>query len=120
MYSAQLTSILSMTSAKVSVVLLIKRITQTDNRAWNLSLVLVWIWGIFSFLALAFQCQMPKPWIFVPAQCTTHGYLQYPVIILNIITDAILATGMLPTIWKLNIARDTRVTVMTLFGIRLV
>ena len=80
---------------------------------------MVGVWGIFSFLSLAFQCQLPKLWVFVPSQCNTHGLLQYPVIILNILTDGILATSMLPTIWKLQLRRNIRVTVMLLFGIRL-
>jgi hypothetical protein len=108
-----------MTFAKVSVVLLMKRITQTTNRAWNIVLGLCCLWGVFSFLAFAFQCGIPEPWVFVPSQCTTRGYLQYPVIILNIVTDVILSVGMLPTIWKLKAPFNTRITVMVLFALRL-
>ena len=99
--------------------MLLKRITQIHSNSYKFGLIMVVIWGTFSFLALAFQCQLPEPWVFVPSQCNTHGRLQYPVIILNILTDGVLAMGMLPTIWKLNLGLNIRVTVMILFGIRL-
>jgi len=119
MYTAQILSILSMTSAKVSVVMLFKRIATNANRSFKLGLLMCAMWGVFSFFAVIFQCQLPKPWVFVPSQCSTHGYLQIPVTGLNMLTDAILAMGILPTIWKLKMSQDTRVTVMALFGIRL-
>jgi hypothetical protein len=108
-----------MAFSKISVVMLLKRITQILSDSYKFGLVMVAIWGAFSFLALAFQCQLPEPWVFVPSQCKTHGRLQYPVIILNILTDGVLAMGMLPMIWKLNLSRNIKVTVMILFGIRL-
>jgi hypothetical protein len=118
-YTTQLLSIASMAFSKISIVMLLKRITQILSNSYKFSLAMVAIWGIFSFLSLAFQCQLPTPWVFVPSQCNTRGLLQYPVIILNVLTDAILATSMLPTIWKLQLRRNLRVTVMILFGIRL-
>ena len=118
-YTAQLLSIASMAFSKISVVMLLKRITQILSNSYKIGLGMVVIWGIFSFLAMAFQCQLPKPWTFVPSQCNTHGHLQYPVIILNMLTDGVLGLGMLPTIWKLKLGRSIRVTVIILFGIRL-
>ncbi|TVY20839.1 hypothetical protein LARI1_G002173 [Lachnellula arida] len=118
-YCVHLFSILSMTFAKVSVVLLMKRITLTAERSWGIVLVSCCLWGVFSFLAFAFQCGIPGPWVYVPSQCTTRGKLQYPVIVLNIVTDVILSVGMLPTVWKLRAPLETRVTVMILFALRL-
>ncbi|TVY87234.1 hypothetical protein LAWI1_G008030 [Lachnellula willkommii] len=118
-YCVHLFSILSMTFAKVSVVLLMKRITLTAERSWGIVLVSCCLWGVFSFLAFAFQCGVPDPWVYVPSQCTTRGKLQYPVIVLNIVTDVILSVGMLPTVWKLRAPLETRVTVMILFALRL-
>ncbi|KAG9229524.1 hypothetical protein BJ875DRAFT_192971 [Amylocarpus encephaloides] len=119
-YAAQLLGILSMSFSKVSVVMLLKRIAQSASSRFNFCLVIVIIWGTFSTFAIAFQCQLPKPWVFIPSQCSTQGYLQYVVIALNITTDVILGTAILPTIWRLNVSRNTRVTVMILFGLRLI
>jgi hypothetical protein len=49
-------------------------------------------------------------------QCATHGNMQYPVIIFNVMTDIVLATGILPTVWKLNTSRDARIAVILLFA----
>ncbi|EPE25322.1 hypothetical protein GLAREA_01234 [Glarea lozoyensis ATCC 20868] len=119
-YTSHLLAILSMTFSKISVVMLLKRIAQSVSSRFNFCLIIVTIWGTFSFFAIAFQCQLPNPWMYVPSKCNTKGYLQYPVIGLNILTDILLGTAILPTIWKLNVARATRVTVMVLFGLRLV
>ncbi len=119
MYTAEILGILSMTSAKISVVMLFKRIATTANRSFKFGLSMCVMCGVFSFFAVVFQCQLPKPWVFLPSQCNTHGYLEIPVIILNMVTDAALALGILPTVWKLKMPQDTRVTVMALFGVRL-
>jgi hypothetical protein len=72
-----------------------------------------------SIFLIAFQCQLPQPWVFVPSECTTHGNVWYPVVIFNMATDAMLAMGILPTVWKLNTSRDTRMAVILLFASRL-
>ena len=118
-YCVHLLSILSMTFAKVSVVLLMRRITQATTRIWDIVMGSCCLWGVFSFLAFAFQCGLPKPWVYEPLQCTTRGKLQYPIIVLNIVTDVILSVGMLPSLWKLKAPFETRVTVMILFALRL-
>jgi hypothetical protein len=120
MYAAQLLGVLSMGSAKVSVVMLFRRITPTANRSNYILLACVGSWMIFSILAVAFQCQLPDPWVFVPSECMTHGNVQYPVVILNMVTDTLLATSILPTLWKLKTMRATRIAVMMLFASRLV
>jgi hypothetical protein len=107
MYAAQLISILSMASAKVSVIMLFKKIAPTADRSVKLGLAMRAFWGVFSFFTEALQCQLPKPWVIIPSQCNTHGYLQLPIIVLNIVTDAVLGITILPTIWKLNMPRDT-------------
>jgi hypothetical protein len=80
---------------------------------------MVTFWGVFSLLAVAFQCGLPHPWIFNPTTCATKGAMMYPVIIMNIITDVILGTWILPTLWKLLMDQERRVMVVVLFGSRL-
>jgi hypothetical protein len=82
-----------MVFAKLSMVMLCKRIAPAANGSAKFAIIMCAAWGIFSFFATAFQCQLPKPWVFVPSQCNTHGYLQLPVIVLNVVTDAILGSG---------------------------
>jgi hypothetical protein len=119
MYAAQLLGILSQTAAKVSVVMLFKRIVPA-NVHHHIFLACVGVWSIASIFMIAFQCQLPSPWVFVPSQCTTHGNVQYPYIIVNMVTDIMLATGILPTVWNLNTRRETRIAVIMLFASRFV
>jgi hypothetical protein len=45
--------------------------------------------------------------------------MYYPVIITNIITDILLGTWILPTLWKLLMDQDRRILVIVLFGSRI-
>ena len=77
-------------------------------------------WTIFSVLALAFQCGLPRPWEYTPQRCSNGGAVWYPIIILNLLSDAVLAFLFGPVLWKLNMAKVQRATVASLFGIRIV
>ena len=119
MYTAQILGILSQGAAKVSVVMLFRRIAPAARRTHYIFLACIGFWALISTFMIAFQCQLPDPWVFVPSQCATHGNMQYPVIVFNMMTDIMLATGILPTVWKLNTSRETRVAVILLFASRL-
>ena len=79
---------------------------------------LVLAWLIFSVFALAFQCGTPHPWMYNKHRCAGDGALWYPVIIFNILTDIALSFLFAPTVWKLQMARAQRITVMSLFAVR--
>jgi len=83
------------------------------------TLVAITAWSIFSIFALAFQCPLPHPWIFQPAQCPSHGNLLYPIIIFNALTDIVLALGIVPNVWNLQMIAKDRNLVMILFGLRM-
>ena len=118
MYTAQILGVLSQGAAKVSVVMLFRRLAPAALRAHYIFLACIGFWAFISTFAIAFQCQLPQPCVFIHSQCATHGNLQYPVIIFNMITDIMLSTGILPTVWKLNTSRETRVAVILLFASR--
>jgi hypothetical protein len=71
---------------------------------------------VFAILAQSFQCGGSVE--FKPDQCLS-GSLQYPSIILNIITDAFLSFWMAPQIWKLQSTTKSRVVPIILFGLRI-
>lgn len=119
MYAGELLSITSMASAKTSVVLFSDRVAPRETRPYNVMLGLVGLWSLFAILAIAFQCGLPEPWVFAPDDSPTKGALYYPIIILNILTDGLLAVWILPTVWKLFMNTGKRVTVVCLFGSRL-
>lgn len=118
-YAGQITGLLSLAAAKTSVIFLFRRISPNIKRLIRLQGAIVGLWFIFSLFAIAFQCQLPQPWVFVPGQCSTGGKLEYVIVLGNMATDVMLSTAILPIIWGLNTTRDTRVAVMMLFGSRL-
>lgn len=120
MYTAELLGICAMASAKTSVVLLSDRVAPREPRPYYALLSVVAVWTVFSIFAIAFQCPLPHPWVYVPSTCPSHGNVQYPIIIINILTDAVLATWILPTLWKLSMDKNRRRVVILLFGARVV
>ncbi|KAF2092458.1 hypothetical protein NA57DRAFT_82313 [Rhizodiscina lignyota] len=121
MYASHLLGLsVSTTLSKASLVALYKRIlSERGGRVSHVSLLcMVAAYGLFSIFALAFQCQLPTPWRFVPSNCPTHGYLFYPVIILNIATDLVLAFWIVPGVWSLEMSQKHRLTVIGLFAAR--
>ena len=119
MFTGQYLGIAAMACAKTSAVLLSDGIVPQEPRRYYTMLSIIGTWALFSVLAVSFQCQLPHPWVFVPSKCSTHGDLQYPIIIGNLLTDALLAIWILPTIWKLLMSLAKRLIVMVLFGARL-
>jgi hypothetical protein len=75
------------------------------------------VWTVFSLFALLFQCGAVHPWVYTPQKCA--GDVWYPVIVLNVISDGVLAFFFAPTLWKLQTSRTQRLRVMSLFAVRL-
>jgi hypothetical protein len=110
-----------MACAKLSVTWLLNRVFAFEARRSLLTMAaLIVAWMLFSLFAIAFQCHLPTPWVFIPSQCPTHGYLQYVVIIFNILTDIPLALWILPSMSPLDMKREDRTTAAMLFGFRII
>ncbi|KAJ4286695.1 hypothetical protein N0V90_012947 [Kalmusia sp. IMI 367209] len=120
MYAGELVGITAQWLAKVSFLQLSDRVAPREPRPYNIVFGMITFWGVFSILVIALQCGLPDPWVYVPDDCPTKGYMYYPVIILNIITDIVLSTWILPTLWKLLMDADRRILVVILFGSRLI
>ena len=110
-----------MASAKMSVVMLMRRLSSTKPmiRLYRIATLFITAWTIFSLLALALQCGSTHPWVYTPEQCLNHGALWYPIIIASIFGDAALSFLFAPVLWTLNMARLQRVIVVGLFAIRI-
>ena len=121
-YTANLLWVLTQTAAKSSVVHLMSRLAPTrgGKNTYLATHAGIFAWGFFSIFALAFQCDVPHPWIFARDRCAGEGALWYPVIIFNIITDGVLSFLIAPTVWKLQMPTLQRATVIALFAVRLV
>ena len=120
MYASEILSIMPMTFAKLSVVWLVRRISENPSmrKMCLVASVGVLAWTAFSLFSIAFQCGKVRPWEYTPQTCT--GDLWYVIVAFNFITDAILAFFIAPTVWKLQTSQSQRIKVVTLFGTRIV
>jgi hypothetical protein len=112
-----------MAAAKISVVRLILRLSQRRSRlhtACHIMSGVITLWTVLSILSLALQCGMPDPWVYLPPKCAGSGALWYPVVVLNLLTDAVLAFLFAPVLWKLKMSLAQRLAITTLFGLRIV
>jgi hypothetical protein len=102
-------------------VLLVERIA-SELATRKLSLVLkslIAVWTLFSVFTIAFQCRLPRPWEFTRDKCVAHGQLYYAIIAGDIVTDAILAGYIVPTVLALQMSRHLKLLVSSLFMTRL-
>ncbi|KAK7182293.1 hypothetical protein DPSP01_007004 [Paraphaeosphaeria sporulosa] len=119
-YAGEILGLAAQYWAKASFLQLCERVAPRKQKHYNIVFGMVTFWGVFSILAIALQCGLPDPWVFNPEDCPTKGMMYYPVIIMNIITDLILGTWILPTLWKLLMDQDRRILVVMLFGSRII
>ena len=119
-YTASLMGITAMAAAKASVVLLSDRVAPSSPRQRYTILALISLWFVSSIFAQAFQCPTPQPWVYIPKRCDSRPGLLYTIIVTNIVTDVLVASWILPTLWKLLMNMERRVKVIFLFSTRLV
>jgi hypothetical protein len=117
----QMSGVLALAFAKLSLVLLFKRIApqQVGSQGGKWLMSTVAIYTLLSLFLIAFQCQLPRPWILNPLECSTHGNVYYPITISNMLTDVLLALWIFPLIWGLHMRTQAKSIVLWLFGSRL-
>jgi len=119
MYVGQILGILAMAAAKLSVIFLFFRLTERKPLRFRVTFSFIMIWTLFSLIAILFQCQLPHPYVLIPSQCSTHGAIYYPIIILNVLTDADLAICITPALWSSRMRLGQRLLGIFLFGTRI-
>jgi hypothetical protein len=75
------------------------------------------VWTVFAVFALAFQCSAPRS-LYRADQCL-NGALWYPVIIANLLSDFGISIMFIPTVWQLQMQTSQRLTVVSLFLVRI-
>ncbi|KAF2718477.1 hypothetical protein K431DRAFT_230852 [Polychaeton citri CBS 116435] len=120
-YASSILAIVALAAAKASVTLLIVSIRPA--RSVMLScyylLGLVALWMVAGVMALAFQCELPKPWALGPETCVHQFGLQVTLGAINVVTDVaviVLAFSMMRTV---QVSSSRKWTVVALFGLRI-
>jgi hypothetical protein len=80
---------------------------------------IVLVWTVFSVLALAFQCGLQQPWVYTADRCLGRGALWYPVVLLNLLTDLVIATLFIPVIRTLQMDLSRQLKIGSMFGSRI-
>lgn len=121
-YTSQIVGVMAMAFSKASVSLLLRRLSvyQSSPCHSSVPVVAVGIYTIFSFFTSIFQCGLPSPWRVDVESCPYREGLWITTISLNILSDAILSVYVIPGIWKLNMAKAVRLTVVSLFMSRVI
>jgi hypothetical protein len=105
-----------MALAKLSSALLIERIFPQSRRAKVALFGSIALFAIFSTFAVAFQCGIPQ-WTMHALQCGNGG-LSIAATAINIVTDLLLASWIVPTFWEMSLNKEKSIAVAMLFGVR--
>ena len=116
-YATNLIGIFAQAAAKISVAFLFERIApRQDKRGITILLGCICAWIVFAVFGTAFACSIHPS---ATAKCGAGAYVVFPVIITDLITDAMLAMWMVPRIWKLQASVQHRFVPIMLMSSRL-
>ncbi|KAG2421304.1 hypothetical protein HFD88_005278 [Aspergillus terreus] len=120
-YVAQLLSIIVLALSKLSTTLLVWKLTpkRAIRTACKITIGLATAWAVFGLFAIAFQCQMPEPWVYTPEKCVGEGVLLYPVYALHIITEIIVVVIPFFMMRHVQLAWKKRVKILASFSARI-
>jgi len=118
LYAVQFLSVASITCSKLSSALLFERIITQSNRSKIIIFVSIAVLTVYSLFAVAFQCSLPRPWIWTHSNCSTKGRSLYLVIVFNILIDVLLSGWLVPTFYKLQMRWKNKLWAIALFGCR--
>ncbi len=120
-YASELLLILSVAFAKASVTLLIVAIKPGEGvlRACYGVLAVVGLWAVSGFFALAFQCDLPRPWLSDPGRCINQQGLLDFIGAINILTDVAVIVLSFFLMRNVQVSSYKRFQVVGLFATRI-
>ncbi|PYI01626.1 hypothetical protein BO78DRAFT_455712 [Aspergillus sclerotiicarbonarius CBS 121057] len=120
LYAAQLLQIVILSLSELSTTLLVWKLTPHHGirLACLITAGLTTAWTIFALFGIAFQCQMPDPWIYSPSRCAGQGAVLYPIWILHILTELIIVVIPFFMMRNVRITLVTRVKILASFSAR--
>ncbi|GAB1199534.1 hypothetical protein APSETT444_008884 [Aspergillus pseudonomiae] len=131
-YAAHLLLIVALSLSKMSTILLIWKLTPSKSlrRSCAIAAGIVVGWSIFAVFGIAFQCEMPGPWLYSPERCAGEDWLQsplnlhqgaifYPIAGFNILTEAIIVALPFIMMHKVQMVWHKRVKILSSFSARI-
>ena len=119
-YASNMLTVGALAGAKASITLLIVSIRpyRPVRLACYGFLGVVGAWTVAGVVALAFQCDLPKPWVLGPQTCIDQYALQLGLGVVNIITDLAIIVLAFSMMWTVQVSTSRKSTVVALFGLR--
>jgi len=120
LYAADLLFIVTLTTTKVAVTLLLKALTPIKlHQKYAMAVgIISALWGITSFLVTAFECQAPSVWKVVGNNCISLNAFDNYLQITNILTDLLLIILPVVVLWDVKISARRKVAIVGCFVAR--
>ncbi|PYI07736.1 hypothetical protein BO78DRAFT_442615 [Aspergillus sclerotiicarbonarius CBS 121057] len=121
LYAADLFYVLALSLAKVSVLHLLNKLTVNK---WHKQItcwtsILVGIWTVPVFFALAFKCGAPNPWVTTNRHCINMFVFWAAICPIDIITDLVICILPIYIVKPVQVVVGKKVTVVVAFFIRI-
>ncbi|OAX85588.1 hypothetical protein ACJ72_00002 [Emergomyces africanus] len=120
-YASQILAIASLACSKVALTLLIIYIKplRAVLNACRCLLGVVFAWGIAGIVALAVQCDPPRPWDFGEGRCINQQALYIGLAVLSITTDIALVILPFFLVFQVQLPTRKRLTIASFFCMRI-
>lgn len=82
-------------------------------------MVIVGVWAVSGFFAVAFQCDLPGPWRMSDHACASVRGIYFYNGVMNILTDLIICILPIAMMWNVQTNMARKVQVCALFGTRI-
>ncbi|EHA20939.1 hypothetical protein ASPNIDRAFT_194546, partial [Aspergillus niger ATCC 1015] len=122
LYAAQLLHVVVLSLSEISTTLLVWKLTphRGIRQTCRITVGVVAAWTIFSIFGIAFQCQMPNPWLYTASRCAGQGSILYPISIIHIITELVIVVIPFFMMRNVQLTLTTRVKILAAFSARII
>ncbi|KAK2732678.1 hypothetical protein FQN55_003957 [Onygenales sp. PD_40] len=121
-YVSQILSVVALAATKASVALLIIRIRPLKRvlQACRGLLAVITVWLAAGVISLAFQCNVPRPWIFSDGRCLNLRALYIGLGVGSILTDISLVIIPFFLVFQVQLPTKKRLTIASFFGTKII
>ncbi|PWY86753.1 hypothetical protein BO70DRAFT_288405 [Aspergillus heteromorphus CBS 117.55] len=119
-YTAQLIEVVVLSLSKISTALLVWKLTPHHGirRACTITISLTAAWAVFALFGVAFQCEIPEPWIYSPSRCTGQGAILYPIIVTHILIEILIIAIPFFMLHEVQLKWTAKVKILCSFSAR--
>ncbi|PCG90241.1 Hypothetical protein PENO1_072920 [Penicillium occitanis (nom. inval.)] len=119
-YAADILSIVSLASSKISYVMFVRSITAVplDRKLALVLIIILSVWGFVSVITVAFQCQPLPTWDYLTGKCYDRRSWQNFFSISNIVTEIVIISQTLVIIARIQTKLSRKLKIAFVFCLR--